>query len=153
VEPPPDYLLYSGLLDGLLDFTFNDSVRRAFAFNSYSREKFDSVINRHREFFNGSDLVMPTFLDNHDVDRFLYITGGDKERLRQAAKVQFEQAGPPIIYYGTEVGMSQELNDGRVDGLVGSREPMVWGDTQDLELLSFYRSLIKKRNKHRPWMI
>lgn len=152
VEPPPDYLLYSGLLDGLLDFTFNDSVRRAFAFNSYSREKFESVINRHREFFNGSDLVMPTFLDNHDVDRFLYITGGDKEKLRQAAEVQFEQVGPPIIYYGTEVGMSQELNDGRVDGLVGSREPMVWGDTQDLELLSFYRSLIKKRNKQRPWI-
>jgi len=152
VEPPSDYLLFSGLLDGLLDFTFNDSIRRAFAFNSYSREKFESLINRHREFFIGSDLVMPTFLDNHDLNRFLYIAGGNKEKLRHAAEIQFEQIGPPIIYYGTEVGMSQELNDGSEDGLVACREPMVWGDIQDHELLDFYRSLIKKRNKFRPWI-
>ena len=152
VEPPSDYLYFSGQLDGLLDFTFNDSIRRAFAFNSYSLEKFKSVINRHNVFFKGSGLVLPTFLDNHDLSRFFYIAGEDKNKLRQAAEIQFEQPGPPIIYYGTEVGMSQKFNSGHKDGLEASREPMIWGENQDQELLDFYRTLIKKRNENRPWI-
>lgn len=152
VEPPSDYLAYAGQLDGLLDFTFNDSVRRTFGFGSYSHEKLDTVLQRHRQFFQGTDLVMPTFLDNHDLDRFLFIAGGDKEKLRQAAELQFRQPGPPIIYYGTEVGMSQESNEGRDDGLIACREPMIWDDQQDQNLLDFYRSLIQERMKLRPWM-
>ena len=152
VEPPSDYLQFSGQLDGLLDFMFNDSIRRAFAFNSYSREKFEAVINRHRQFFNGYDLVMPTFLDNHDLDRFLYAAGEDKGKLRQAAEFQFDQVGPPIIYYGTEIGMTQLLEDGREDGLVACREPMIWGESQDREMMDFYRALINKRKKLRPWI-
>lgn len=151
VEPPSDYRAYTGQLDGLLDFTFNDSIRRTFGFGSYTRAKFDLVVKRHREYFGDSDLVMPTFLDNHDLDRFLFIAGNDKEKLRQAAEVQFQQPGPPIIYYGTEVGMSQQTNEGRDDGLIHSRAPMIWGQAQDQDLLDFYRQLIKARAKRRPW--
>ena len=42
------------------------------------------------------------------MNRFLWITGGDKRRLKLAALCQFALAGQPVIYYGTEVGLSQE---------------------------------------------
>ena len=40
------------------------------------------------------------------MKRFLFIAGEDKSKLRSAAELQFKLPGPPVIYYGTEVGMS-----------------------------------------------
>ena len=52
-------------------------------------------------------LVLPSFLDNHDINRFLWIVDGGTRRLQLAALCQFTLPGPPIVYYGTEVGLSQ----------------------------------------------
>lgn len=46
--------------------------------------------------------LMPTFVDNHDVDRFL--AGGDEAGLRQALLAIMALPGIPTIYYGTEQG-------------------------------------------------
>jgi glycosidase len=151
VEPSPDYLSYAGRLDGLLDFGLNDSLRRTYGFGSYSEERFLRFLQRHQKFFQECGLLMPTFIDNHDLDRFLFIAGGDKSKLRAAAEIQFAMPGPPIIYYGTEVGMSQEFSVREIEGLVVSREPMVWGDGQDRELFTFYQALIDKRRQRRAW--
>lgn len=43
---------------------------------------------------------MPTFIDNHDVDRFL--ATGDATGLRQALLAMLTLPGIPVIYYGTE---------------------------------------------------
>ena len=43
---------------------------------------------------------MPSFLDNHDVDRFL--AGGGQAALKQALLLMMTLPGIPIIYYGTE---------------------------------------------------
>ncbi|MEX2143168.1 MAG: alpha-amylase family glycosyl hydrolase, partial [Anaerolineales bacterium] len=106
VEPPSDYLRYTGRVDGLLDFAFNDTIRRTYAYDTLARQSFDSFLGRHLEYFRNTGLLLPTFLDNHDMKRFLYIAGEDKQKLRMAAELQFKLPGPPIIYYGTEVGMS-----------------------------------------------
>lgn len=45
---------------------------------------------------------MPTFVDNHDVDRFL--AGGTVPGLRQALAAIMTLPGIPVIYYGTEQG-------------------------------------------------
>ena len=42
---------------------------------------------------------MPTFVDNHDVDRFL--AGGNVAGLRQALLELMTLPGIPAIYYGT----------------------------------------------------
>ena len=151
VEPSTDYLYYAGRLDGLLDFGLNDSIRRAHGFGSYSEAEFERFLQRHLQFFRDSGLLMPTFIDNHDLDRFLFIAGGDKARLRKAAEIQFELPGPPIIYYGTEVGMSQQFSVREIEGLVVSREPMLWDQRQDRGLLEFYQSLARQRQENRPW--
>jgi glycosidase len=59
--------------------------------------------------------------------------------------------GPPIIYYGTEIGLTQRK--GKADGLESSREPMRWGDDQDRELLAFYRARIAEWRARRAQTI
>src|SRR3546814_18186851 len=48
---------------------------------------------------------MPSFIDNHDVDRFL--AGGDTAGLKQALLAMLTLPGIPVIYYGTEQGFSE----------------------------------------------
>ncbi|MGH8075282.1 MAG: alpha-amylase family glycosyl hydrolase, partial [Lysobacter sp.] len=48
---------------------------------------------------------MPSFIDNHDVDRFL--AGGDIAGLKQALLAMLTLPGIPVIYYGTEQGFDQ----------------------------------------------
>lgn len=48
--------------------------------------------------------LMPTFLDNHDVDRFL--SGGTETGLRQNLMLLMTLPGIPVIYYGTEQGFT-----------------------------------------------
>jgi glycosidase len=84
------------------------------------------------------------------MNRILWAMDGDTRRLKLAALCQFSLAGEPIIYYGTEVGLSQQ-RDVRYDGHghpEESRLPMVWGGEQDQELFSFYRQLIAFRKSH-----
>jgi len=153
VEPPSDYLRYAGRVDGLLDFAFNDSLRRTFGYGIMPHATFDTFLQRHLQYFKGSGLLLPTFLDNHDMKRFLFISGEDKQKLRTAAEVQFRLPGPPIIYYGTEVGMTEHPTDDPRDKLVGCRAPMVWGADQDKDLFTFYQTLIRQREKAKPWLI
>ena len=48
--------------------------------------------------------LMPSFVDNHDVDRFL--AGGDVAGLQQALLAMLTLPGIPTIYYGTEQGFT-----------------------------------------------
>ncbi len=48
---------------------------------------------------------MPTFVDNHDVDRFL--AGGNEAGLKQALLAMFTLPGIPVVYYGTEQGLRE----------------------------------------------
>ncbi|GAB3339979.1 alpha-amylase family glycosyl hydrolase [Marilutibacter aestuarii] len=49
---------------------------------------------------------MPTFVDNHDVDRFL--AGGSEAGLKQALLAMLALPGIPVIYYGTEQGFMEQ---------------------------------------------
>lgn len=49
---------------------------------------------------------MPTFIDNHDVDRFL--KGGSDLGLRQSLALIMTLPGIPTIYYGTEQGFKSQ---------------------------------------------
>ena len=151
VEPPTQLLRYAGRVDGLLDFNFNEAIRRAYAYGSTSKQEFSIFLKRHLDFFKESGMLLPTFLDNHDMKRFLHIADEDKRKLREAAELQFKLPGPPIIYYGTEIGMSEFITDDPHDKLVGCRAPMIWDKGQDRDLFAFYQGLIRQRQQDQPW--
>ena len=144
VDTPSLQRTYTGRLDGCMDFVLLQALRRFFAFGDGTASEFDDFLRRHLPFF-GDDLVMPSFLDNHDMNRFLWVVGGDTRRLKLAALCQFTLPNPPIVYYGTEVGLSQARDVRSADGSghpEESRLPMPWGPAQDTALLEFYRRLI-----------
>ena len=73
-----------------------------------------------------------------------YWLGDDTRRLKLAALCQFTLPQPPILYYGTEVGLSQRQAVGRLEE---ARLPMLWNEQQDRSLLDFYRRLIQLRRR------
>ena len=143
IDAPNKLQHYKGRLDGSLDFSMNDALRKTFAWKVWDDGQLQRFITSQQTFF-GSDFVMPTFLDNHDMDRFSFVTNNNNEALKQAAGAQFQLPGPPIIYYGTEVGVKQEIST-REGGLHLTRVPMLWDSEQDEDLLGFYKDLIRRR--------
>lgn len=137
------YSDYIGELDGVLDFKFQ------FIMQELALGKIDknTAIDKSRKHFAKfpPGFYLATFLDNHDMNRFLFTSGQDKEKLKHAAETQFSFPGPKIIYYGTESGLRQDKSvwDFQVDGDLQARRPMEW-EHPDPDLLSFYKNLISK---------
>jgi glycosidase len=149
VETPALQRTYVGRLDGCLDFVLLQALRDSFAFGRMRPSELDAFLRRHLAFFP-DDFVMPSFLDNHDMNRFLWVVRGDVRRLKLAALCQFTLPHPPIVYYGTEVGLSQDRDVRSADGSghpEESRLPMRWGSDRDEDLLDFYRRLIALRRR------
>jgi glycosidase len=138
---------YLGELDGVLDFKVQELIKKYVTDPKISEEMLVKQLNSHYASFPDG-FFLPTFLDNHDMDRFLFICGNDKEKLKAAASIQFSLPQPAIIYYGTEIGIPQNTSLWNIplNGDLQARQPMNW-DTQDQELLTFYRQLIQKKNK------
>jgi cyclomaltodextrinase len=137
-------------LDGCLDFLFFQNLRRFLGFKDLSPSQFDAFLRAHTSYFPLT-FLRPLFLDSHDTDRFLWVVQGDTRRLKLAATCQFTLAGPPIIYYGSEAGMSQEQGVATERGNerdYEARAPMIWDHRQDQSLLAFYRDLTALRRRH-----
>lgn len=138
---------YAGRLDGCLDFGFVRQVRLLCAAPTplIPVSRFAAVVQRTQRYFPAS-FTRPAFIDNHDMNRFLWTAGNDKHLLRMAAALLFGFGGSPIIYYGTEVGLSQPRAKGHYRE--EARHPMLWGDSQDKALLAEFQRLIAFRRRH-----
>ena len=138
---------YVGELDGVLDFKFRELIKNYLADPNTSKQMLTKNIKRRYDHFP-DDYFLPTFLDNHDMDRFLFCCGNDKEKLKAAAQIQFSLDQPAIIYYGTEIGMTQKKSMWGIPsyGDLQARQPMNW-KKQDTDLLKFYKKLIEQKKK------
>ncbi|MFZ2359779.1 MAG: alpha-amylase family glycosyl hydrolase [Anaerolineae bacterium] len=138
---------YAGRLDGCLDFGFVRQVRLLCAAPAplIPVSRFAAVVQRTQRYFPAS-FTRPAFIDNHDMNRFLWATGNDKHLLRMAAALLLGFGGTPILYYGTEVGLSQPRAKGHYRE--EARHPMLWGDGQDKALLAEFQRLIAFRRSH-----
>lgn len=152
IEPPDLQISFLGRLDGLLDFQLNERVRRLFAQQRSDLRQFDQFLTAHEAFFPAA-FTRPAFVDNHDMDRFLYLAGGDVRRLRLAALCLATLPQPWIIYAGTELAVTQDA--GRdAWGLEANRVPMPWDelDTADrATTLACFQALGRMRREF-PWL-
>jgi glycosidase len=92
-----------------------------------------------------------SFLDNHDMDRFLWVAGSDVRRLKMAALCQFTLSPTPVLYYGTEIGLTQaEGTANRRGGDAEARRNMVWNPSEwNRDLLTYFQALIRLRRAER----
>ena len=129
--------------DGCLDFLLADALRRTFALETSTLLEFEAFLGAHEAYFS-LGFSLPAFLDNHDMTRIFYLAGEDKAKVRLAALVLFTLSAPPVIYNGTEVGVSQRNPLGRFEE---ARLPMPWGDEADRELLAYFQRLGELRRQ------
>jgi cyclomaltodextrinase / maltogenic alpha-amylase / neopullulanase len=154
VDDADTLLSFDGLMDGSLDFPLLEGFRNAFGFANWNACHLARYID-DLEMFYPDEFQRPSFIDNHDMNRFSWIAKNDWSRLRLASLCQFTLKQPPILYYGTEVGLSQK-RDAMQGGRVlhsEARLPMLWGDAQNRPLLDYFQNLISFR-KQNPliWM-
>ncbi len=87
--------------------------------------------------------LMPTFVDNHDVERFL--AGGSAEALRQSLLLIMTLPGIPTIYYGTEQDFTEQRGAMFENGFgSGGRDRF---DTSTPSF-RFIKSIAKLRRQH-----
>ena len=93
----------------LLDFPLNTAIRNVFGANANFSE-IDSVITQEAGNFTwDEDLV--TFIDNHDMARFLSLMNNNN-RLHEALAFLLTARGIPCIYYGTEQYLHNDTSGG-----------------------------------------
>ncbi len=149
VESPATILSYEGRFDGCLDFPLMQAMRDTFAMERMSLSAFDTFLHQHEQYFPAA-YILPSFLDNHDMNRFSWLAKDDQRKLRLAALCQFTLSGPPVVYNGSEVGVRQHVGmwEEGSQGMAECRQPMTWGEAQDAELRDYYRWLIHLRREH-----
>jgi cyclomaltodextrinase len=134
-------------LDAIMDFPLARALRSTFALQTSSLIQFDAFLNSYDRFMADGPFLL-SFLDNHDMDRFLFLAEQDVERLKMAAIVQFALAATPIIYYGTEIGMThtEPISNRNAGGDSLARQDMIWDESRwDSGVFDVYRSLIHLR--------
>ncbi|WP_041087438.1 alpha-amylase family glycosyl hydrolase [Jeotgalibacillus soli] len=140
---------YGGKLDGALDFSFHDTFKGTFAFGGSMESVANYVLENEQTYH--PEFVPTTFLDNHDVPRFLYEAGNDPNKLKLASFTQFMLPGSPVIYYGTEIGMTQSANHNDYSDWRDRwyREMMIWEEEkQNLDLYAHYEEMIELRGEY-----
>lgn len=144
----PDLLRrFRGKMHAILDFELAASLRLALGRRGWSVGQLENFVSSYERFMaDGPGRV--SFLDNHDMDRFLWVADNDVRRLELAAMCQFSLPPTPAVYYGTEVGMSQRMgaHEHGSDGDAEARRDMVWDPADwNRDLLTLYTSLIEAR--------
>ncbi len=92
------------LMPGMLNFPLYGTMGDIFARGRPTAElayRISSMMKDYRR-----PHLMPTFIDNHDVDRFL--VGGTLPGLRQSLLMIMTLPGIPVIYYGTEQAFTEQ---------------------------------------------
>ena len=91
------------LMPGMLNFPLYGTLGDVFARGRPTAElgwRIGNMMTTHAR-----PHLMPSFIDNHDVDRFL--AGGSVAALKQSLLAMMTLPGVPTIYYGTEQGFTE----------------------------------------------
>lgn len=137
-----DIATYAGRLDACMDFPLTRQMRQVFAQRDAPLADLLAMLTSHEAAFPPS-LARARLLDNHDMHRFLWLAENDTRRLKLALAFLLAIPGVTVIYYGTEVGLSQR--DGPPGQDAYAREPMLWDAEQRVDVLAHARWLIHQR--------
>lgn len=135
-------------MTSVLDFPPARALRLTFGTGDWSLAELDRFLTLHEHYMKDAPLLT-SFLDNHGMDRFLHTAAQNRDALKMAVLCLFKLPAPPVIYYGTELGMSHDHPIG--DALVHAN--MLWNKAEwGKELLEFFRALIAFRRSHIDFM-
>ncbi|MDR2497034.1 MAG: glycoside hydrolase family 13 protein [Tannerellaceae bacterium] len=152
-------------LKTVMDFDLTFTLQQALDEESNTSEGSESGLFKVYEVI-AQDFLFPdpdnilTFLDNHDISRFMRKDETDLRRYKQGLALLLTTRGIPQIYYGTEILMHGTKKEG--DGLIRKDYPGGWqGDPADAfaregrtdlqnEAWSYMQGLLKWRQTSLP---
>ncbi|HHX09220.1 MAG TPA: hypothetical protein GX730_07340 [Chloroflexi bacterium] len=152
VAPVDELLQFSGSMHGTLDFLTCQALRETFARGIWSASRLASYLETSLQAFPQA-YSRPSFIDNHDMNRFFFTAGENKAALHAALTLLFLLPQPPLLYYGTEVPLSQmkSIHDHDSVGFDVSRLAMDWDEEKDPKSRILIRSLSKFREEN-AWL-
>ncbi|MEY2869030.1 MAG: hypothetical protein RIR01_1510, partial [Bacteroidota bacterium] len=123
---------YNSYLPSVMDFTLMDALAAVFNENQSTWDK--GLMKIYNNFTN--DFLYPntnnimTFAENHDTQRFNEIYKKDFKKYQMAMTLLATVRGIPQLYYGSEIGMAGNKNEG--DGAIRLDFPGGWqGDSNN----------------------
>ncbi|HBD95152.1 MAG: hypothetical protein A2015_06230 [Spirochaetes bacterium GWF1_31_7] len=153
------------IFNSMLDFVFSGIVTQTIAgasiaggvtndnpqYGSFKAFEKKYSITTQKYYTEESKNRLVTFIDNHDMSRFLYQAkaDGDQKKLLLAVTLMYTLPGIPCLYYGTEQGFSQPWV--KQDGAVTSNNRQdLWDSnyTTDTELFKSIAKIAEIRNSH-----
>lgn len=108
-----DEIQKNGKFTQMFDFPLSFALRDVFCENK-SLAGLAGIVTNDRIYSNPNNMV--TFIDNHDMPRFISLCHGDIDSMSRALRVMLAWRGIPSLYYGTEVPLAGENEpDNRAD--------------------------------------
>lgn len=102
----------------LLEFRLANAIRNTLGSGTMSMKDLYSVmVDREQSYKEINDQV--TFIDNHDMSRFMTLANGNARALENAYVIMMTSSGIPTIYYGSEqyaTGDNDPYNRGDMPG-------------------------------------
>ncbi len=146
VTTPESLLTYAGRVDGCQDFAYCQASRQAFAYDKITVEEFERYLKGSESYFP-EDFIAPVMIDNHNMDRFLFVSNDEVKRLKVASAVLYSMSRPISIWAGTELGMSQTASSAK-STLSASRHATDW-ENIDEDVLEYFIKLGEIRKEHK----
>lgn len=139
-------------LPAVFDFALADAIRDFLAGKSGFRKIYETIA---KDFVYSDPENLVTFIDNHDIDRALYVANDNVDKVKIGLTLIFTTRGIPQILYGTEIGM----NGGSHHGKIRASFPLEFNnDTLHIEqkintndgreLFRFVRKILDLRKKY-----
>ena len=152
VGPADEQLSFAGTMDGTLDFLTCQALRETFATRGWPLSRFAAYLENNPLYFPRG-FSRPAFIDNHDMNRFLFTALGSLEAEHAALTMLYLLPGQPIIYYGTESDLpqAQSIHDPGSPGFDEARGPMNWASATGHPTAGLLRQLADFRAAN-PWL-
>lgn len=134
--------LNAGMMDSLLDFSFNEQARN---FVNGQVSTVESYLQTRNQVLNNTG-TLGQFISSHDEPRFLSFIGEESNLGKQmvAASLQITAKGQPVIYYGDELGLTGTNNY----PYYTNRQNMPWQEIDGNAVLAHYQKVLAFRNEY-----
>ncbi|MBN1301190.1 MAG: cyclomaltodextrinase N-terminal domain-containing protein [Melioribacteraceae bacterium] len=141
-------------LPSITDFALRDQLVK-YLQGTGSLYQIFNVIAKDNLYKDPSKLV--TFIDNHDMGRAMYFAGGDIKKAKLAFHMLLTLRGIPQIFYGSEIGMTENEDHGTLrkpfpGGWPGDRRDAFTPDGRtdvENEIYNYINQLLLLRKKYK----
>jgi len=150
---PVRHVNFDSNLPVVTDFALSDAIRDFLSDKKSIYQVYETLAQDI--VYNEPDNLI-VFMDNHDIDRAMYLANGDVEKFKVALNLILFTRGIPVIFYGTEIGIKGGSKHGEL------RQPFPGGFKGDEQnaftkegrtegenyLFDYLRKLLELRKKH-----